>query len=483
MGPYSARPASTLRRMSSGDGRIERDSLGTVTVPQDRLWGASTQRALGNFPRSAMPQHPALIAALARIKLAAARANRDLGLLPAAIAELIEQACQDVLAGRVGGEHFPVDVFQTGSGTSSNTNLNEVIANRCAQLARKPLGAKDPVHPNDHVNRCQSSNDVFPSATQLAALALHATRLDPALARLEAGLYRKAVEFADVVTIARTHLQDATPITVGGRCAGWAAQVAQARARLVVARDELLALPLGGTAVGTGLNAHPRFAAEAIAGLAALTGFPLREAEDHVAAQGARDGVVAFSGMLRTAAVALSKVANDLRLLASGPRCGFGELVLPTLQPGSSIMPGKVNPVACEAAIQACLQAIGNDATVALAGLGGIGSILELNVAMPVMARNVLESIDLLAGAAGVLAERAVSGLTCDQARCADLVGRSLALATALAPVLGYDRAAAIAQRAWREGRTVAEVAAEEGVLPAEELARVLDPRAMLRPR
>ena len=466
--------------MSSGGGRIEHDSLGPVAVPQDRLWGASTQRALENFPRSALPVHPALIAALTRIKLAAARANRALGLLPTDVADLIEHACQDVLAGRIGGEHFPVDVFQTGSGTSTNTNLNEVIANRSAQLARQPLGAKHPVHPNDHVNRCQSSNDVFPSATQLAALDLQATRLAPALARLAVALRAKAVEFADVVTVARTHLQDATPITVGRRCAGWATQVEQALARLATAGGELLALPLGGTAVGTGLNAHPRFACCAIEELSTLTGFPLREAEDHVAVQGARDGVVAFSAMLRTAAIALTKVASDLRLLASGPRCGLGELVLPTLQPGSSIMPGKVNPVACEAAIQACLQVIGNDATVALAGLGGVGSILELNVAMPVMARNLLESIDLLAGAANVLADRAVSGLACDRARCADLVGRSLALATPLAPVIGYDRAAALAQRAWREGRTVAEVAAEEGVLPAEDLARLLDPRAML---
>ena len=465
--------------MSSGDGRMEHDALGPVAVPQDRWWGASTQRALTNFPRSALPLHPALIAALARIKLAAARANGALGLLPVALAGLIEQAAEDILAGRIGLEHFPVDVFQTGSGTSSNTNLNEVIANRCAQLARRPLGAKDPVHPNDHVNRCQSSNDVFPSATQLAALDLLATRLGPALARLASALRAKAVEFADVVTVARTHLQDATPITMGRRCAGWAAQVEQAAARLGAARGELLALPLGGTAVGTGLNAHPAFAGRAIAELSALTGFALREAEDHVAAQGARDGVVAFSGALRTAAIALTKVAGDLRLLASGPRCGLGELVLPTLQPGSSIMPGKVNPVACEAAIQACLQTIGNDATVALAGLGGVGSILELNVAMPVMARNLLESIDLLTGAAGVLAERAVAGLACDRARCAELVGRSLALATPLAPVIGYDRAAALAQRAWREGRTVAEVAAEEGVLPADQLVRLLDPRGM----
>jgi fumarate hydratase class II len=467
---------------TSSGGRSERDSLGLVSVPHDRLWGASTQRALDSGIRSAMRMHPAIIAAMVRIKLAAARANRALGEVPGASADLIERACLDILAGHVGPEHFPVDVFQTGSGTSTNTNCNEVIANRCAQLARRPLGGKDPVHPNDHVNRCQSSNDVFPTAIHLAALEAHATRLDPALARLETALRAKAAAFADVVTVGRTHLQDATPVTMGMRCSGWAAQAAQARGRITAAVAELRQLPLGGTAVGTGLNAHPDFPRRAIAALAELTGLELVRAPDPFAAQGARDGLVACSGTLKGGAVALTKIANDLRLLASGPRCGFGELVLPALQPGSSIMPGKVNPVATEAAIQACVQIVGNDATVGLAGMGGIGSMLELNVAMPVMARNLLESFDLLASAAGILAERAIAGMTCDEERCADLVGRSLSLATALAPTLGYDRAAALAQRAWREQRTLGEVVAEELGASPGEVARLLDPRGMLGP-
>ncbi|HYE04637.1 MAG TPA: class II fumarate hydratase [Planctomycetota bacterium] len=460
--------------------RPEHDALGVIEVPAERLYGAGTARAAANFP-FASPMPWPVIAAMARIKAAAARVNGRLGLLPSEVAASIARAADEIAGGALRDE-FPLSVFQTGSGTSSNMNLNEVIANRCAQAAGQPLGGKRPAHPNDHVNLCQSSNDVFPSATQIAALIAIRDDLDPALLALAAALRRQAAANADVVTVARTHLQDATPIRYDQVFDAWAAQIDGARAALDDAARALCDLPLGGTAVGTGTARHPAFAPLVIADLGDALALPLREARDHVAAQGARDAVVQASAALRGIAIALSKVANDLRWLASGPRAGLGEVRLPAVQPGSSIMPGKVNPVICEAAIQACIQVVGNDAAIALAGLGGLGSLLQLNVAMPVMARNLVEQIDLMTVAARILAEKAVDGLVVDRARCADLVAKDLALCTALAAVIGYDRASELSKLALAEDRTIRDVALAAGVLPAEELDRLLDPRRMTEP-
>ncbi len=460
--------------------RSERDALGAVDVPVERLYGASTARAVDNFPFT-VPMPWAVIVAMAAIKAAAARINAALGLLPAELAQAIERAADEIAAGEH-REEFPLSVFQTGSGTSSNMNLNEVIANRCAQFAGLPLGGKRPAHPNDHVNLCQSSNDVFPSATQIAALIAIRDDLEPALIGLAAALRRQAAANADVVTVARTHLQDATPIRYDQVFAAWAAQIDAARMPLADAVRALGELPLGGTAVGTGIARHPDFARLAIADLAKALGLALVEARDHVAAQGARDAVVQASAALRGVAIAISKIANDVRLLASGPRAGLGELRLPAVQPGSSIMPGKVNPVICEAAIQACIQVVGNDAAIALAGMGGLGSMLQLNVAMPVMAHDLIESIGLMAVAATILAEKAIDGLSVDRARCADLVAKDLATCTALAGAIGYDRASELSKQALAEDRTIRDVAAAAGVLPLDELDRLLDPRRMTEP-
>jgi fumarate hydratase class II len=450
--------------------REESDSMGTLRVPADAYYGAQTQRAVENFPVSGLRLPPRLIRALALIKRCAAAVNAELGLLEPTLSAAIQQAAAEAAEGRFDGQ-FVVDVFQTGSGTSSNMNMNEVLAGRANEILTGRRGGRSPVHPNDHVNRGQSSNDVIPTAIHLAALEGLEREMGPALVALRDSLDAKAREFADVRKIGRTHLQDAVPMTLGQEFSGYAHQIRLALERLEATRGRLGELPLGGTAVGTGLNTHPEFAPRVIAALAAHSGLPLAEARNHFQAQAAPDTLVEVSGALRALAVALVKIANDIRWLASGPRCGLGEITIPSLQPGSSIMPGKVNPVIPEAVIQVAAQVVGNDATVALGGQGGA---FELNTMLPVMAYNLLQSLELSASAVRLLAARCVAGIVADRERCAAFIARSLALVTALVPHIGYDRAAAIAKSAYASGRTVREVAAAEAVLPLDQLEALL---------
>ena len=454
--------------------RKETDSMGSMTVPVEALYGAQTARARDNFPISGIVFPRTFLRALGMVKEHAAKVNRELGLIDERVALAIMDAAEEVIIGDL-DDHFPLDVFQTGSGTSTNMNANEVIANRACQLLDEPLGSRT-VHPNDHVNYGQSSNDVIPTVMHLAAAVEIKEQLLPKLDELRKTLGAKAREFDDIVTIARTHLQDATPIRLGQVFGGYFRQVTLVISELERTMDGLCELPLGGTAVGTGLNTHPEFAQRVITGLAEVTGLPLREAKDHFAAQGGKEQVVAASGALKTTATALFKIANDIRFLASGPRCGLGELRLPAVQPGSSIMPGKVNPVMAESLMQVCAQVVGNDTTITLSGMSGN---FELNVMMPVMAHNLLQSIDLLANATDQFNERCLQGLEADRERCEGLIEESLAMCTALAPVIGYDQAAAIAKQAHETGRTVREVAIAEEVLPEEELKGLLDPRPM----
>jgi fumarate hydratase class II len=454
----------------------ERDSLGEVRVPDDVYYGAQTARARDNFPVSGRGLRPGLVSALGVVKGAAARANAALGLLPPPLADAIARAADEVADGRL-DDQFVVDVFQTGSGTSSHMNANEVIARRANEILTGKRSAKDPVHPNDHVNRGQSSNDVFPTAIHLAAL-LALDRLVPALAELRDALAAKAREFDDVVKIGRTHLQDATPVRLGQEFAGYARLVQRALDRLREARSALEEVALGGTAVGTGINTHPEFAARTLALVNARTGLALRPSADNFEGLGSRHAVVATSGALKTLATDLMKIANDLRLLSSGPRCGLGEITLPALQPGSSIMPGKVNPVIPESVCQVAAQVIGNDVAITVGGQSGL---LELNVMMPMMADNLLESLELLTSVSQLFARRCVAGIVANRERCRQLIEGSLALTTALAPRLGYDEAARLAKLAYQEGRTVREVATREARLPADELERLLDPDRMTR--
>jgi fumarate hydratase class II len=445
--------------------RTEHDTMGEVRVPASAHWGAQTQRAVENFPISGVRLERSLIAALARIKEAAARANADLGVIDAEVADAIASAAAEV-AGGAHDDHFPIDVFQTGSGTSSNMNANEVIA----RLASARLGR--PVHPNDDVNASQSSNDVFPSAIHVAAAAEVGGSLIPALEYLTAALKAKAREFATVVKSGRTHLMDATPVTLGQEFGGYAAQVVNASDALRSTLSAVGELPLGGTAVGTGLNAPPGFAAAAIRRLAAGLELPLTEATDHFAAQGARDALVGLSGGLRTLAVALVKIGNDIRWMASGPRTGLAEIRLPDLQPGSSIMPGKVNPVMVEAMTQVCAQVVGNDATVAFAGSQGN---FELNVYLPVIARNLLESIRLLANVTRLFADRCVAGIEADEERCRAYAESSPSLGTSLNPYIGYEAAAEVVKESIATGRSVREIVVERGLLDDEQVDRALD--------
>ena len=460
-----------------GEERIERDALGEVAVPAWAYWGAQTQRAVANFPVSGERIPVGLVRALGLVKRAAAVANRDLGELPADLADAVAVAAAEVAAGRW-DEHFPVDVFQTGSGTSWHMNANEVIANRACELLGAPLGRRAPVHPNDHVNRGQSSNDVIPTAIQLANRRAAAGLADE-LGRLAAALEAKSAQFADVIKLGRTHLQDAVPMTLGQEVSGWAAQVAAGRDRIVGTFPRLEELPIGGTAVGTGLGAHPGFAPRVVALLAEATGLPLRISPNRFAALAARDPQVEFMGAANSVAVALARIAHDLRLLASGPRGGLGEIVLPALQPGSSMMPGKVNPVIPEMVAQVAARVMGQQVTVAVAGQAGP---LQLNTMLPLIAREVLTACSLLENACRLLRERCIEGLVADAGRCAAAVAGSLALATPLAARVGYDRAAAIAHRAWREGRTVRDVAVAEGAVTAEEADLLFDPRRLLGP-
>ncbi|MGI8819559.1 MAG: class II fumarate hydratase [Chthoniobacterales bacterium] len=464
--------------MTVGASRTEKDSMGEMAVPEAALFGASTQRAVLNFPVSGYRFPRSFIRALGLLKWAAAQANHDLGLLDAHRSALIVQAAEEVIEGKL-DEHFPLDIFQTGSGTSTNTNANEVIANRCAQLAGNPIGAKDPVHPNDHVNMGQSSNDVIPSAMHVSAAEELKNHLLPALERLQRELEAKAQEFQDVIKIGRTHLMDATPVRLGQEFGGYAQQIAYARERAERAVEVLRELALGGTAVGTGLNRHLDFPGKVIRHLKQRTEIEFREATNHFEAQSGKDAFVEASGHLKTIAVSLFKIANDLRWLSSGPRCGIGEIQLPATQPGSSIMPGKVNPVMSESLMMVCSHVIGNDSCITWAGANGN---FELNVMMPVMAHNLLESIRLLANACDMFAEKAVRGITANEERCRELVELSMAMVTSLAPKIGYDRAAEIAKESARTGRTVREICREKNVLPAAELDAALDPVAMTEP-
>ncbi|HXJ35017.1 MAG TPA: class II fumarate hydratase [Candidatus Eisenbacteria bacterium] len=461
--------------------RVETDTMGPVRVEASRYWGAQTQRALEHFPigQDRFVWGRATIRALGLVKRSAAEANTELGELAPEIAGLIVRAADEVIAGTLDA-HFPLGVFQTGSGTQTNMNANEVIANRAIELAGGVVGSKTPVHPNDHVNRGHSSNDAIPTALHVAVVEeLHA-RLYPALGRLRGTLAAKAAAFADVVKVGRTHLQDATPITLGQEISGWTAQVDQALAGIRHAEAGLHALAIGGTAVGTGLNAHPRFGERVAAKLAAATGRPFASAENKFAALAAHDALVAASATLRTLAGALMKIANDVRWLASGPRAGIGEITIPENEPGSSIMPGKVNPTQCEALTMVATRVFGNDAMVAFAGSQGT---FELNVYKPVIGHGVLESIALLAEACGAFTSFCAAGIEPDRARIAALLERSLMLVTALTPVVGYEKAAAIAKRAHAEGTTLREAALAMGALSAEEFDRLVVPIEMTRPR
>jgi fumarate hydratase class II len=458
--------------------RREKDSMGEMSVPESALYGASTQRAVLNFPISGYRFARPFIRALGLIKWAAAQANRDLGLLDAERAALIGQAAEEVAEGKL-DEHFPLDIFQTGSGTSTNTNSNEVIANRAAQLAGKPIGSREPVHPNDHVNMGQSSNDVIPSAIHVSAAEQLKNALIPALEKLQGALEAKAKEFWDIIKIGRTHLMDATPVRLGQEFSGYAQQIVYAKQRALKAMDALRELALGGTAVGTGLNRHLGFPSKVMKHLEARTGIPFYEARNHFEAQGGKDAVVEASGQLKTIATSLFKIANDLRWLGSGPRCGIGEIQLPATQPGSSIMPGKVNPVMCEAMMMVCAEVFGHDSAITWAGANGN---FELNVMMPVMAHDLLESIRLLANAVDVFTEKCVKGIVANKERCAELVELSMAMVTSLAPRIGYDRAAEIAKESAATGKTVRQICLEKKVLPEDELNRALDPVAMTEP-
>lgn len=454
--------------------RVEHDSLGAVQVPKDALWGAQTQRAIENFQISGARFGRRFIAALGHVKCACARANLALGLLEDGIAGAIVAACEEMISGAL-DEHFPVDVFQTGSGTSTNMNANEVIANRANQL----LGGRSRVHPNDHVNFGQSSNDVMPTALHVALTLGLQEDLIPALERLAEELRVKAQAFDSVVKTGRTHLQDATPIRMGQVFGGFASQVKHAIDRMSEALVALREVPLGGTAVGTGINCPEGFPQLALDYLNGSLGTHFVEASNHVEANACRDSVVEVSGLLRTVAVSLHKIANDIRLMASGPRNGLGELRLPAVQPGSSIMPGKVNPVMAEALIMVCAQVIGYDAANTLGGLGGY---FELNLMMPLLAHNTLSAVELLARAVDAFTARCVSGIEVNASHCEMLVERNLALATALAPVIGYDRAAEVAKEAERSGRTVRQVAREWKILSEAELDHLLDPMRLTKP-
>jgi fumarate hydratase, class II len=457
--------------------RIERDTMGELAVPAHAYYGVQTARAIENFPISALRMPRSVIRAMGLIKRAAAAVNHSLGLLAQQPAEAIKQAATEVVDGKLDAE-FPVDIFQTGSGTSTNMNANEVISNRATELLGGARGSKL-VHPNDHVNLGQSSNDVIPTAIHIAASETIQRQLLPALSRLHRALAQKAQDFDAVVKIGRTHLQDATPVRLGQEFGGYARQIELGLARMKRAQEALSEVALGGTAVGTGLNCHPDFSAKVMAMISQETGCVFREAFNHFEAQSTQDSLVEASGELRTLAVSLMKIANDVRWLGSGPRCGLGEIQLPETQPGSSIMPGKVNPVIAESVTMVCAQVIGNDMTVTIGGQAGN---FELIVMLPVMAYNLLQSIELLATASHNFAVRCIEGITVDKERCQSLIEDSLAMCTALAPEIGYDAAAKLAKEAYKSRKTVRQVAKEQNVLPEKRLDELLDPWRMTEP-
>ncbi|NIR42412.1 MAG: class II fumarate hydratase [Gemmatimonadetes bacterium] len=459
---------------SKGDYRIERDTLGEMKVPADALYGAQTQRAVENFPVSDLRFPRRFIKALGGIKMIAARVNMELEVVDEKKGKAIEQAAKEVMEGKL-DEQFVVDIFQTGSGTSTNMNANEVIANRATQILGGEIGSKD-VHPNDHVNAGQSSNDVIPTAAHVAACTALIEETLPGLGKLRDALAAKADEFADVVKTGRTHLMDATPVTLGQEFSGYASQIAHGITRVRNALPHLSELAIGGTAVGTGINAHPKFAPKVCAGLSKLFDHAFVEAPNHFEAQAARDALVEASGALRTVAVSMSKIANDIRWLASGPRTGLSEISIPATQPGSSIMPGKVNPVIAESVRQVCAQVMGNDVTIVVAGQF---DNFELAVMIPIMTYDLLQSASILGNAATILAEKCVAGTEANRERCLDYAERSPALATVLAPKLGYDKAAELAKKALELDVTVRELVVQEGLMDDKEAAEVLDPAKM----
>jgi fumarate hydratase, class II len=463
--------------MSGDTFRTDTDSMGEVKVPGWAFWGAQTQRAVENFSVSPLRIPVPLVRALGLVKRVSAVVNGELGLLEATTADAIARAAQEVAEGKWDA-HFPIDVFQTGSGTSWNMNANEVIANRANEILGFPVGSKKPVHPNDHVNRGQSSNDVIPTVISIADR-LQLDGLSAALETLHASLDGKAKELDAVLKIGRTHLQDAVPMTLGQEFSGYARQVQKARELLLRCAPSLEELAIGGTAIGTGINTHPAFARRVTAGIASLTGVPFREALNTFEAIAARDAQVELMGALNALSVSLMKIANDLRLLASGPRTGLAEITLPSLQPGSSIMPGKVNPVILEMTIQVAARVMGSSLSVSIAGQSGP---LELNMMLPLIAWETLGSLSLLTNTCRALAERCVDGIVADEARARDWIERSLALVTPLALKIGYERAAKLAMKALAENRTVRDVVVSEGVLDAQEAERILDPRTMLGP-
>jgi fumarate hydratase class II len=450
--------------------RKEKDSMGTVNVPADAYYGPQTQRAADNFPISGMTLPAEFIQSLALIKSCAARVNAELHLLDPGLADAISEAAGEIVDGQH-GDQFIVDIFQTGSGTSTNMNMNEVVASRANEILTGKKGGRSPVHPNDHVNLCQSSNDIIPSVIHIAALRRIYDALIPAMERLHQQLLQKSEDFRDVRKLGRTHLQDAVPVTLGQEFSGYARQMQLGVERVKTVEPRLAELALGGTAVGSGLNTHPEFARRTIAMIADDTQLPFTKAQNHFEAQAAQDAAVETSGALKTVAVSLVKIANDIRWLASGPRSGIGEIDIPSLQPGSSMMPGKVNPVIPEAVIQVAAQVMGNDTTITIGGQGGT---FELNTMLPVMAHNLLQSISLLASAVDVFAEKCVAGITANQETCSRYIEKSLALVTGLVPKIGYDKAAAIAKKAYETGRTVREVARDENILSEAELDELL---------
>ena len=451
--------------------REETDSMGTVRVPEDAYYGSQTQRAVENFPISDLRFPAAFIHALALVKHCAAQVNRKLNLLDPELADAISRASREVMDGRHDGQ-FVVDIFQTGSGTSTNMNMNEVVASRANELLSGQKGGKTPVHPNDHVNLGQSSNDVIPSVIHISALMLIDKRLIPALQLLHKALTGKADEFKTVRKLGRTHLQDAVPLYLGQEFSGYARQIELAVDRIRGAEPRLAELALGGTAVGSGLNTHANFASRVIALISKHTGLPFVEAQNHFEAQAAQDAAVETSGALKVLAVSLVKIANDIRWLASGPRCGLGEISIPSLQPGSSIMPGKVNPVIPEAVLQVAAQVMGNDTAIMMGGQAGN---FELNVMLPVMAYNLLQSIALLSSVAEVFGEKCITGIGANREACAGYIEKSLALVTGLVPEIGYDQAAAIAKKAYDSGKTIREVAIEENILSADKIEKLLN--------
>ena len=476
--------------MSRTETRIEKDSMGEMPVPADVLYGATTQRALLNFPIKELPVSWEVIHAFALLKKSAAQANHALGKIEEPICALICAACDQITESLDDSNrrndmmrHFPVDVFQTGSGTSTNMNVNEVISNLACRSAGENIGAQNPVHPNDHVNMGQSSNDTFPTAMYVATCIRMSDRLLPALETLQESLSRKAGQFEHLVKIGRTHLQDATPIRLGQEFSGFAAQVENARERTRESIECLARnLAIGGTAVGTGINTHPDFAGMVAASITGATGISFREAANHFEAQSSIDSMVDAHGRMKTIAVSFSKIASDIRLMACGPRCGLNELALPAVQPGSSIMPGKVNPVIIESVMQVSMRICGNDTTLTMAGMGGLGSLLDLNVAMPLSAVTMLETVQLLANSASNFAVQCIDGIEANEDVINDIVERSLMLGTTLAPELGYDEAAAIAKACFKSGQTIREYCLEHEILPSERLDTLLDVSEMTHP-